>query len=190
MSVEEVDGPEALGLDAEKVQALLDRVKREVNDGLLPAVQVALARHGRLAVFETIGEADNNSLFCIFSATKALTSAAIWLLLADGRLSVEERVADIIPPFGSNGKEAVTVEQLLTHTSGFPAAPFRPLDWNDLKTRWQRFGQWRLAWEPGSRFEYHPTSSMWVLGEIIERRGGIVQFCSGFTQLRRHVVRF
>ena len=51
MSVEEVDGPEALGLDAEKVQALLDRVKREVDDGLLPAVQVALARHGRLAVF-------------------------------------------------------------------------------------------------------------------------------------------
>jgi CubicO group peptidase (beta-lactamase class C family) len=65
------------------------------------------------------------------------------------------------------------VEQLLTHTAGFPAAPFKPLDWNDPKRRWERFEQWRLNWEPGTRFEYHPTSTMWVLAEIIERRGGI-----------------
>ncbi|MFV2089289.1 MAG: serine hydrolase domain-containing protein [Pseudomonadales bacterium] len=173
MSVQEVIGAEALGLDALKVQALLDRVKREVDEGLLPAVQVALARHGKLALFETFGAADDDSLFCIFSATKAMTSAAIWLLLAEGRLSLDERAADIVPPFASNSKETVTVEQLLLHTAGFPAAPFRSLDWNDLKRRWDRFAQWRLDWPPGSRYEYHPTSAMWVLAEIIERRGGI-----------------
>jgi len=164
---------EALGLDPIKIQALLDRAAREVEEGLLPAVQIAIARKGRLAVFETYGEATENSLFCIFSATKAITSSAIWLLLAEDRLSLEERVADIIEPFATNGKEAVTVEQLLTHTAGFPAAPFKSLDWIDPGRRWERFSQWRLAWEPGSRFEYHPTSTMWVLAEIIERRGGI-----------------
>jgi CubicO group peptidase (beta-lactamase class C family) len=95
------------------------------------------------------------------------------MLLEEEKLSLSERVVDIIPAFGSNGKEAVTVEHLLTHTAGFPDAPFRTLDWVDLGRRYERFGQWRLAWEPGSRFVYHPTSSMWVLAEILEQRGGL-----------------
>jgi CubicO group peptidase (beta-lactamase class C family) len=173
MSAHEIAGAEALGLDPAKVQALLSRARREVDEGLLPAVQIALARNGRLALFETFGTASADSLFCIFSSTKAITSAAIWLLLQEGRLDVSEKVSEIIPPFASNGKDVVTVEQLLTHTAGFPAAPFRSLDWLEPARRYERFEQWRLAWEPGSRFEYHPTSSMWVLAEILERRGGI-----------------
>jgi len=164
---------EAAGLNPERVSALLTRVEREVAAGLLPAVQIALGRHGRIVFQESFGAADNDSLICIFSATKALTSAAVWLLLQDGELELTERVADIIEPFGRNDKESVTVLQLLTHTAGFPAAPFRPLDWLDPARRMQRFTQWRLSWPPGSRYEYHPTASMWVLAEIIERRGGI-----------------
>jgi CubicO group peptidase (beta-lactamase class C family) len=163
----------AAGLNPERVVALLERVRREVDDGLLPAVQIALGRHGRVVLQRSYGSADDDSLICIFSATKALTSAAVWLLLQDGLLALEEKVADIIEPFAANGKESVTVLQLLTHTAGFPAAPFRPLDWNDPARRWERFAQWRLSWPPGSRYEYHPTATMWVLAEIIERRGGI-----------------
>jgi CubicO group peptidase (beta-lactamase class C family) len=173
MTAYEIRGPEALGLNAERVEAFLTRVRREVDEGLLPAVQVAVARNGALALFESFGAAKPESLFCIFSATKAITSSAIWLLLQDGKLELSERVADIIPPFATNGKEVVTVEQLLTHTAGFPAAPFKSLDWINPGRRYERFSQWRLAWEPGSRYEYHPTSSMWVLAEILERRGGI-----------------
>ncbi len=165
--------PEDVGLDPEKIATLLTRVQREVNDGLLPAVQVALARHGKLAVFESYGGADDDSLFSIFSATKAIISAAAWLLIQDGRLDTSEKVADIIPEFASNGKQVVTVEQLFTHTAGFPSAPFAPLDWNDPNRRAARFDQWVLNWPPGSRFEYHPTSSMWVIADIIERRAGI-----------------
>lgn len=173
MTAYEIKGAEALGLRADRVAALLARVRREVDEGLLPAVQVAVARNGSLALFESFGSARSDSLFCIFSATKAITSSAIWLLLQEGKLDLAERVADIIPSFASNGKEVVTVEQLLTHTAGFPAAPFRTLDWLNPGRRYERFAQWRLSWEPGSRFEYHPTSSMWVLAEILERRGGL-----------------
>jgi CubicO group peptidase (beta-lactamase class C family) len=173
MNVHEITGTEPLGLDSERVSALLARARREVDEGLLPAVQIALARNGKLAVFESFGEAVPGSLFCMFSATKAVTASAVWLLIQDGELALDERVADIVPPFGTNGKEVVTVEHLLTHTGGFPAAPFKPLDWNDPKRRWERFSQWRLDWEPGTRYEYHPTSSMWVLAELIERRGNI-----------------
>ena len=159
--------PEAVGLDPEKIAVLLTRVQREVDEGLLPGVQVALARNGKLAVLESYGAANADSLFCIFSATKAITSAAAWLLIQDGRLDTSEKVADIIPEFASNEKQAVTVEQLFLHTAGFPSAPFAPLDWNDPMRRMQRFDQWVLNWPPGSRFEYHPTSSMWVIADII-----------------------
>ncbi len=160
------------GLNPAKVDELLARVRREVDAGLLSAAQVALARNGRLAALASFGDASEESLFCVFSATKAVTSAAAWILIQEGRLDEDEIVADIIPEFASNGKEVIRVGQLFTHTAGFPAAPFRPLDWNDPVRRLERYAQWTLNWAPGSRFEYHPSSSMWVIAEIIERRAG------------------
>ena len=165
--------PEELGLDPVKIAALVARVRREVDEGLLPATQVAVARNGRLAVFESFGSASDESLFCVYSATKAITSAAAWILIQEGRLDENEIVADIIEEFAANDKHEITVEQLFLHTAGFPSAPFKALDWNNPSTRLERFAQWGLNWPPGSRFEYHPTSSMWVIAEIIERRAGL-----------------
>ena len=160
------------GLNPAKVDELLARARREVDAGLLSAAQVALARNGKLALLASFGDASEESLFCVFSATKAVTSAAAWILIEEGRLDESEIVADIIPEFASNGKDVIRVGQLFTHTAGFPAAPFRPLDWNDPARRRERYAQWQLNWAPGSQFEYHPSSSMWVIAEIIERRAG------------------
>ncbi len=167
-----VSDPAEVGVDADKVEALLDRVRQEVDAGLLPACQVALARHGRIAAYATFGDASDDSLFCVFSATKAITSAAGWLVIQDGLLDVHTRVAETIPEFGTHGKEVITVEQLFTHTAGIPHAPFRNEDWFDRDRRAQRWSEWTLNWPPGSRFEYHPTSSMWVIAELIERKTG------------------
>ena len=164
---------EEYGLDSEKVELLLNRVQLEVDKGLLPGVQVALARYGKVAVLESYGTAKHDSLICIFSATKAIVSAATWLLIQDGKLAENEDVENIIPEFGSHGKDQVTVQQLLTHTAGFPHAPFGPLQWQSKTETLSRFAQWRLNWAPGSRVEYHPSSSMWVIAEIIERRSGL-----------------
>lgn len=174
---------QSLGLDAEKVTQLLQRVRKEVDDGLLPAAQVALARNGQLAVYESYGTAAPESLTPMFSATKAVTAAAAWLLFAEGKLSEDQRVVDIIPEFNTHGKDVITVQQLFTHTAGFPHAPFRPLQWLDKEERNARYQQWRLSWEPGTKFEYHPSSSMWVIAEIIERRSGV-----GFTEFVRQRV--
>ncbi len=163
----------AAGLNPDRVMRLLERARREVEEGLLPAAQVAVARDGAVVLQETFGDAGPDTLFCVFSATKAVTSAAAWLLVQEGALDEAERVADIVPEFASNGKDAVLVQHLFTHTAGFPHAPFRPLEWLDRERRLARFAQWRLDWQPGSRFEYHPTASMWVIAEIIERRSGM-----------------
>ncbi len=176
------ESPAEVGVDPAKLDALFTRAEREVRDGLLPSVQVAVARNGKIAGMRTFGRvshegrpapATNETLYVIFSATKAITSAAAWLLIQEKKLALDERVADVVPEFGTNGKNVVTVEQLFTHTAGFPYAPFQPLAWNDRDARLERFRRWRLNWEPGSRFEYHPTSSMWVIAELIERRSGM-----------------
>ncbi|HIL95206.1 MAG TPA: class A beta-lactamase-related serine hydrolase [Pseudomonadales bacterium] len=164
--------PQEVGIDPAKLEALLTRVRKEVDEGLLTSVQVAIARHGKLAAFETYGDAPDDALYCIFSATKGITSAAAWLLIQEGKLDVSKKVIDLIPEFGENGKSEITIEQLFTHTAGFPHAPFRPTLWLDKEARVQRFSDWKLNWAPGSRFEYHPTSSMWIIAEIIERLSG------------------
>ena len=173
--------PEDLGIDSEKLEAVFARTRRDVDDGVLPSAQVAVARQGKLAGVRTFGvakhgeseaPATNDTLYTIFSSTKAVIASAVWTLFEDGLLKLDERVCDIIPEFGTNGKEVITVEQTMLHIGGFPLAPFAPFDWDDRERRLQRFAAWRLNWEPGSRFEYHATSAHWVLAEIIERRTG------------------
>jgi CubicO group peptidase (beta-lactamase class C family) len=117
--------------------------------------------------------ATDETLYTIFSATKAIVAAAVWTLFEDGKLRLDERVAEIIPEFASNGKENITVEQVLLHQGGFPLAPLGPGRWETRAGRLEAFGRWRLNWEPGSRFEYHASSAHWVLVEIIERRTGV-----------------
>ena len=159
-------------LNVEKVEALLQRAGKEVDDGLLPAAQLAIAREGEVVLQQSYGSAQDDSLICVFSATKAITSAAAWLLFQQGELAEEERVADIVPEFATKDKDHITVGQLFSHTAGFPHAPFAPLDWDDKDKRYARFAKWWLNWDPGSRFEYHASSSMWIIAEIIERRSG------------------
>jgi len=108
----------------------------------------------------------------MFSATKGFVAGAIYQLIDEGRLEVSHPVSEYFPEFAANGKQAITVEQVMTHTSGFPQAPLPPALWNDHDARVERMASWRLNWEPGSRFEYHPTSAHWVLAELIERLDG------------------
>lgn len=163
----------SVAIDPNALDALLTRARREVDDGLLPSCQVAVARDGEIVTLETIGDATDASRYVIFSCTKALIAGAVWLLLADGSLTLDQRVADVIPGFGENGKEAVTVEQLLVHQSGFPTAPLDLAATPSRDERLERYRTWRLNWEPGTRFEYHPTSAHWILAELIETTSGI-----------------
>ncbi len=175
------DSPREVGLDPEKVEALFNRAEREVKDGLLPSAQIAIARNGKIGAMRTVGRAvqggsekpaTNDTRYTIFSCTKAIMSAASWILIGEGKLSPSERAAEIVPEFSTNGKDTITVEQVLLHVGGFPNAPYPQHEWLDKRKRLERFARWRLEWPVGSKFEYHPTSGFWVIAEIIERRTG------------------
>jgi CubicO group peptidase (beta-lactamase class C family) len=168
--------PGQVGLDPQKVGALFERAAREVNEGLLPSCQIAIARNGKVGAMRTFGHAvqggndrpsTDDTLYTIFSCTKAIMSSAAWMMIGEGKLDVRERAAEIVPEFGTHGKDVVTVEQLLLHTAGFPNAPFAQSEWNDRTKRLERFARWRPKFPPGDRFFYHPTASFWVIAEII-----------------------
>ena len=73
-------------LDRSAVDALRTRARREIDEGLLPSCQLALARDGELVVSETFGDATPATRYVVFSATKAFVAGAVWQLIGDGLL--------------------------------------------------------------------------------------------------------
>ena len=159
--------------NAEKIEQLRARARREIDEGGLPSCQFAVALDGEVIHHEAFGDATTDTRYVMFSSTKAVVASAVWLLIQSGDLDVSRTVASYIPEFGTNGKDAVTVEQVMLHTSGFPAAPMGAPVWYSREARLQRFSEWKLNFEPGTKFIYHPTSAHWVLAELIDRLSGV-----------------
>src|SRR5271156_1678658 len=175
------DSAAEVGLNRDKVQALMDRAERDVNEGILPACQVAVAREGKIAAMKTFGRAvqggvekpaTDETVFVAMSATKAITSSALWLLIQEGKISPADRIVKYVPEYGTNGKEPTTIEHLLIHTAGIPAAPGSFKDWGDRKLRLERFAQWRPGNPPGEKFIYHIHANYWPIADAIERITG------------------
>ena len=92
--------------------ALQARVEREVTEGRVEGCQVAIARNGRLAGRASFGSGGgkpvtDDTLFCCFSCTKATGAVAAWQLMEEGKLSLDQKVVDFIPDFGTHGKDGV-----------------------------------------------------------------------------------
>ncbi len=175
------DSPAEVGLNPDKVQALMDRAARDVKEGVLPACQVAVARNGKIAAMQTFGRAvqggvekpaTDETVFVAMSATKAITSSALWLLIQEGKISTDDKIVKYVPEYGTNGKEPTTIEHLLIHTAGIPTAPGSFKDWGDHKRRLERFAQWRPVNPPGEKFFYHIHANYWPIAEAIERITG------------------
>jgi len=147
-----------------------------VTEGRVEGCQVAIARNGRLAGRASFGSGGgkpvtDDTLFCCFSCTKATGAVAAWQLMEEGKLSLDQKVVDFIPDFGTHGKDVVTIRQLVTFTAGFPNPGDGPLfgpAFGSSAGRRAEFVKWELAWEPGSKWEYHALSAHWVLMEIVE----------------------
>ncbi|GAA5065041.1 CubicO group peptidase (beta-lactamase class C family) [Thermocatellispora tengchongensis] len=152
--------------------SMRDHIQKAVDDGVWPAVQFAVARHGEILAFESFGDARDSDRFCLFSATKPVVASLVWQLLDEGLIELGTRVAEVWPGFGAYGKDVVTLEQVLLHTCGFPAAVISRDAIASREKRAAEMEAWPLEWPPGSRYEYHATSAHWVLTEVIHRVTG------------------
>jgi CubicO group peptidase (beta-lactamase class C family) len=169
--------PASLGLDPQALERLAELINGHLTEGRYPGAQVALARHGKLALLKSFGEARldprtparDDTLWLLYSNTKVITASAVWLLVERGALRFTDPVAMHIPGFEANGKGGITVIQLLTHQGGFPDADVPRAAWDDHDLLARTVCGFTLDWTPGSRVHYHGRAAHWVAAVLIER---------------------
>ncbi|MBP1896379.1 serine hydrolase domain-containing protein [Paenibacillus lactis] len=173
------EGAERLGLDMNGLQAACAAVNRAIDAGIMPGAVLGVLHRGE-TWFYAAGFADpdpkqgepaavhKDTLYDCASITKvAVTLPLILQLVDEGRITLSTKAADIVPAFGASGKMAITVGELLTHTSGLAA------DMNLHSHGWSREQMWdavltsSLSSEPGKSVVYSDLGYL-TLGRIAE----------------------
>jgi CubicO group peptidase (beta-lactamase class C family) len=142
-------------------------------------IQVAAYHRGVQIVDAWAGVADRRSgrsvdertLFPVFSVSKAVTSVALHIQAERGCVDYDQPVAAYWPEFGRNGKDRITVRQVLCHESGLPqmppdVTPERMCDWDWMI---QAIEDFTPLFEPGSVGAYQSLVYGWYVGEIVRR---------------------
>ncbi len=168
--------PEALGLDSAKLDRACEIVMSHMAGGYHPGAQLAVARHGKLALYRGFGTAtvdpsrpvDERTLFPLFSNTKVITAAAVWTLVEEGKLRFSDRVAEHVAGFEAHGKDGITVAHLLTHQAGFPSAEVAAECFGDRERLRRAVCEFKLEWPPATRSIYHRLAAHWVIAVLIE----------------------
>jgi CubicO group peptidase (beta-lactamase class C family) len=171
--------PSSLGFRVDMLNRLGRLIEGHIKEGRYPGAQIALARHGKLAMVRSFGQAriepdaapaKDDTLWLLYSNTKVITAAAMWVLAEEGALTFHDRIADHVPDFAAHGKGDITLLQVLTHQAGFPGAGMEipPSAWEDHAELKARICDFTLAWTPGSRLEYHRLAAHWVCAVLIE----------------------
>jgi beta-N-acetylhexosaminidase len=126
-----VDEPEVAGFGSDKLK-LLDRIVRKaIADSAFPAAELLVAKDGIVVYNKAFGtydyspysrQIDAGTMFDLASLTKVIgTTNAVMRLYDEKRLDLDDPVVKYLPKFGQNGKEKITIRNLLLHDSGLPA---------------------------------------------------------------------
>jgi len=187
--------PSDVGMSADKLQAVGDIVNDLVAKKRLAGASVIVARKGQVCFFETYGKMDierdmtmkKDTIFRIYSMSKAITTAAVMQLVEQGLITPQDPIGKFIPEmktmtvFAKDGikpaKGPITVAQLMTHTAGLVYGAdgeygklVKKADATNANSTLQRMtekmGQTPLMFEPGTDWAY--GTSIDVLGRLIE----------------------
>lgn len=168
--------PASEGVDPERLARLYRIIDGHIAEGRYPGAQVAMARRGKLLAQRSFGQASamagraatDDTMWLLYSQTKVVTAAAIWVLVEQGALTFGDRIADHVPEFAAKSKGEITLHQVLTHQAGFPSARPGPEVWTDHALLRKVVSDFELEWWPGSRVSYHGASAHWTCAVLIE----------------------
>ncbi len=152
-----------------------DVILAEMTKRHIAGASVAVIRNGKVVVAKGYGSANieqavlatPKTMYQIASTTKPFTAMAIMMLVENGRISLDEKAAKYLPKSPAQ-YSAVTVRQLLTHTSGVNR-DLRTGNVDDFTADefWKRLATAPVSFKPGERWEYSNTGYI-LLGIIIE----------------------
>lgn len=171
---------EAALFDQERLAHLRSVIADDVAAGRYFGAVIAVARGGRLGLHDAIGYADSkrsrplrlDSVFSIFSVTKAITNVLVLRSIELGRFALTTRISDLVPDFSGGPRHEITIHHLLTHTSGLPIVfaikPDMCIDRLDEMVA-AVCTHIRPAEPPGERVAYSPLANHILLGEALRR---------------------
>jgi CubicO group peptidase (beta-lactamase class C family) len=115
-------------MSADRLRHLQAVVKSDIAAGLYHGAVIKVARGGAVALDVAIGAADaaqtqplaRESVFSIFSVTKAFTNVLTLRAIELGQFALTSRISELIPEFSGHGREAIQIWHLLSHQAGFP----------------------------------------------------------------------
>ncbi len=156
-------------------------VEDAIREGKTPGAVVLIGQGERVVFLQSFGSRaiepkklpmTPDTLFDLSSLTKVIATApAIMQLVEKGKLRLQDPVAKYWPEFKANGKDIITVHQLLTHYSGLRAGLDLKPKWTGYKTAMQKIAAEKLSSLPGTQFLYSDINFM-VLGELVSRVSG------------------
>lgn len=181
--------PKAAGMRKEPLREIDQVIEQAMLDRVIPGAVVYVVRRGIIVKHEAYGYAKRyeddsftepeqpismreDTIFDLASISKLFTTTAAMKLYEQGKFSLDDPVAKYIPEFAQNGKEKVTIRQLMTHTSGF--APWIPLYQmgTNRNDRLQIVFAQPLKNPPGTTYTYSDLN-MITLGALVERLSGL-----------------
>jgi uncharacterized protein YbbC (DUF1343 family)/CubicO group peptidase (beta-lactamase class C family) len=173
--------PESVGMSGERLAKIDEAVLASIERAETPGAVVLIGRQGRIVYHKAFGDRavvprrepmTLDTIFDLASLTKVIaTATSIMMLVERGKVSLADPVSLYVPEFGKNGKERITVEQLMTHRAGLPPdneiADYVGVTIDPLKMIYEL----QPSYEPGSRFVYSDVGYI-VAAEIIRRASG------------------
>jgi CubicO group peptidase (beta-lactamase class C family) len=168
------------GLDGKKLLHLKSIIEQDVARGRYYGAVILVARHGDVRLHEAVGYTnpkDNqpvtkDSVFSLFSTTKAFTNALVFRAIERGEFALTTRVSEIIPEFSGGQRQEITFYHLLTHSSGLPSV-FTPLPGmyiDRLDEVIEAICKYVHSIEvPGALVTYAPMAAHALMGEAVRR---------------------
>lgn len=173
--------PLSQGISSERLSRMDAVIQASIEKKELPGAVVLVARHGRVVWRKAYGaravepqpEAMTlDTIFDLASLTKVVaTTTSIMILIEQGKVRLSDPVVQFIPEMKGEGRDAIIIEQLLTHMTGF-APDFDLRDrWNGYDEAMKRLYREPLRNQPGTRFVYSDINYV-ALGEVVHRVSG------------------
>lgn len=159
-------------------------MRSEMQERQIPGLQLAVIQHGKVVLKRNFGLASlqyqvpvtDTSLFSINSATKAFAGVAVMQLVQEGKVDLAAPIGQYLTDLPVAWR-AVTVTQLLNHTSGLPDVLDQrsgklvgPLP-DDADAAWTAVQALPVEAPPGQRYRYNQTNYV-LLAQLVERQGG------------------
>src|SRR5882672_6545167 len=161
-------------------QAISNIVNEEIAAGHLPGAVVVLGindkivlrqAYGQRALMPAVKPTTLDTIYDAASLTKVMvTAVAIQQLVERGQIDLDRPAAAYWPAFANNGKDNITVRQLLTHYAALPAG-IQTRGWSDTAGALDTIVGLKPVAPAGSRFVYSDVDFI-VLGEIVQRVSG------------------